>query len=164
MATRCKLTKNAITWFKTTTTNENARNRQRILKVLPHPLRNPLRIGTNTTKTTKPIRYPSPTIRPSEDRWKVLVNDYAIHSTSPPPHILPSIPSPVPFKKTAESPPVTHTMQAPMTRTIRADTHPPSPLTLDTRKKTYRFRESILKRRVVLRTSYFFPLILSLSN
>src|SRR5882757_10078476 len=83
--TRYKLTKNATIWFKTTTTNENARNRQRVLKMLPHPLRNSLRVGRNTIKTTKPTRYPLPTFRPLENHWKVLVNRYAVHSTHAPP-------------------------------------------------------------------------------
>src|SRR5882757_8505164 len=77
--TRYKLTKNAIIWFKTTTTNENARNRQRVPKMLPHPP--PLRHAKFINSNTRPGTYQ---FRESIHRRRVMLRTFHF----PPPPIL----------------------------------------------------------------------------
>jgi hypothetical protein len=137
--------------------------------MLQHSIRNPLRIGEDAIdarKRTKSTPHPFSTIRSHANHWEILVNHHAVRTRIP---LHPPVDNLTRFIQ-ANAASDTHDVpvhSAMLIPTHKREDRPKKPQCMGTRQRrnrftsnnirpgTYQFRESILKRRVVLRTPYF---------
>jgi hypothetical protein len=137
--------------------------------MLQHLIRDPLRIGKHaidSRKRTKSTPHPFSTIRSHANHWKILVNHHAVRTRIP---LHPPVDN---LTRFIQANAASDTHDAPVHSAMLIPTHkredrPKKPQCMGTRQRryrltsnnirpgTYQFRESILKRRVVLRTPYF---------